>query len=82
MTTDKEFENLIDIRKNLWTTFIVLSGGLSGLLFNLVEASKVNLVFAIKTLIMLLGSIAVYFLFISIIEINNRIEQNLYNRES
>ncbi|OGH98955.1 MAG: hypothetical protein A2039_09840 [Candidatus Melainabacteria bacterium GWA2_34_9] len=68
-----EINNYIEVRKNLWTAIIVLSGGLTGLLLN-IQNIKMNLAGIIFIVLLLAGSFLDY-LFVKMLgEVNTDIQ--------
>jgi hypothetical protein len=55
-----QINNLMDVRKNLWTAIIVLTGGLSGLLLT-VNNFSLNYITITKIVLLILGALTNYF---------------------
>jgi len=68
----------IEIRKTLWTAFIVLNGGLGGLIVNL-SPFNFKIEFIIKIVILFLGLFFYYFLLTSIADVSNSLKK-LFNK--
>lgn len=68
----QKINNHIDYRRLLWTTFIVLSGGVFTLLLNI--GAKFNF-FDIKTILFILGSIIDMYVLLAITEHNKKVEE-------
>jgi len=68
----KKIDNYIEARKSLWTTVIVLSGGIVGLILTISNlfASISNIV---KILIIIIGGLLDYFFILTIIILNKEI---------
>jgi len=75
----KKIDNLVEIRKTLWTAFIVLTGGIFGLILNIMSPFKFNIEFLIKLFIIFIGFYSEYVL-ISIISDNSKDINNLFNK--
>lgn len=72
--TYKKIDNPVEIRKILWASFIVLNGGLGGIIISL-HPFDFRTVFFIKIFVLLLGLFFYYFLFVSISDIGNDINK-------
>ncbi|MFH0703006.1 MAG: hypothetical protein V2B14_05655 [bacterium] len=68
---NKRIDNLIEIRKNLWTAFIILTGGTAGLLLSINFIHSINTY--MKAGLFMAGFLADYFLFNIIISCNIKI---------
>ena len=69
-----EINNCIEIRKNLWTALIVLTGGLAGLLLNMYNV-KLNIEGIIKVGLFISGFVFDYLIFIMLGEVNTEIKE-------
>lgn len=58
----KKIDNCFEIRKNLWTTLIVLNGGIAGLILSM-SSLLLNTFGLIKIALLIIGIIIDYFLF-------------------
>lgn len=76
----KKIDNIIETRKNLWTTAIVLTGGLSGLLLSMLDFNF-GLSYIIKILLFLLGFIMNIFFVINLSDCNKNINYLLNKLE-
>jgi len=76
----KKIDNIIEIRKNLWTTVIVLTGGLAGLLLTMLDFNF-GLSYLIKLLLFVLGFIMNVFFVINLSDCNKSINYLLNKLE-
>lgn len=71
-TTSKKIDNCIEVRKNLWTAIIVLSGGLGGLILT-ISTFNLNIDSLLKLILLVLGISVNYFLFKNLSDCNKEI---------
>lgn len=76
----KKIDNFIEIRKNLWTTVIVLSGGIAGLAVSLSDFAF-NIGGFIRLALFLIGAYLDYFFVNSIIDTNKEINKLMISVE-
>lgn len=74
----KKIDNLIEIRKTLWTILIVLNGGLAGLLASF-SSFDININSIIKLFLLIIGGIFDYFFLMSLFDTNTDLNK-LYNK--
>ena len=70
--TYKKIDNCFEVRKNLWTTVIILSGGISGVILT---GFSFTLIGVIKIILIILGIILDYFFIMSIVSANKELHE-------
>ncbi|OGH96914.1 MAG: hypothetical protein A2039_00195 [Candidatus Melainabacteria bacterium GWA2_34_9] len=73
----KKIDDLIEMRKILWTVLVVLTGGIFGLIINIISPFKFNIELVVKSIIISLGFFLDYVL-ILIIKDNNEEINNFF----